>query len=442
MEEVPNLNLNQLPEEPEKDEDLKRDTFTESWRKFRSRFTDFSLENIRHSDSGELQSAKQERDKDDNDDDIIIDDDDSEDENNVVKKAIKKRKRNKRSIVNRDIDEPVAQDNRNDLTVGLELKDHTEPENRDIDIVDTNTDIEQKNNEQLIGQVDIDPEETTYSEQLQQPVNDDIFSIREVINKKRINTPYVQPNNIGSGDQNINNYYVHEEVVQRRRNGGLIALDILNYGLALRRDNKNKRLSDKKIQKLSNEVKKKFGIIKQNNSVEQPKNELKINHKPVAQNEVIVQQAINYNLNNDSLLGSNAHQHVVEERIETIKYVPEQVITESTIQKKMPVQSSPELAVERPSNFEAIERRIENLDRQSVNKIQKENNKKNSYLPNNNADYFKSDEIDVKPVVRLNPPNHTSISENKDYKNIIMPGIWGAITGIVVFVILYMLTIR
>ena len=39
-------------------------------------------------------------------------------------------------------------------------------------------------------------------------------------------------------------------------------------------------------------------------------------------------------------------------------------------------------------------------------------------------------------------PNSSMIKENKDYKNIIMPGIWGAVTGIIVFLIFYMVTIR
>ncbi len=490
MEEMPNINPNQHKEEDEQQEDQsisRRELFGDSWRRFRDRFREPGVEIAEQVQfSEEQENIKHEKDKDDDDeDDLITSESDQQTKKTKSKKSSKSTlKKNKVDDIESDIstgrkvdsadqeDSSSDDDSENSIDDEHQIEVQEIPHQKEASQEETNLldldrplELFNRQNEgsdsQGQGLDDVEQMQSIDRGDDQKQADDSLTPISQVIRNKpslkrargySSNIATTTPEDTGFSQTRNNKHNNRIESSPRHRHHRLIALDILNYGLALRRDNKNRRLSDRKMQRLSEEVKKQFRRAEQPKSSAQTTENAKINN--IYHNETVVVSEsvdpIRHTQTVDKLtIEENINRINSEQTNDQLESSKPSIFRSSEIpQSQLGATSSPEVAIERTDarveevvvNDEIEKIRAEYKKLLKTNDVSYSNQVWDYGSPTAPPNQQSPGSQQLSSGVNIPPATGAGKQPTNDYKQLVVPSLSGAIAGIVVFIILYVIS--
>lgn len=487
MEEMPNFSQDKQPEEPDEETVSRRELFSESWQRFRNRFDESVIERVQYSNYYEEEAnSKREKDKDDDDEDELftsVSGASSSSKKKVANRKLSKLRRRTtattqlddkdRSVVENIASKQADQDviTRTDVTNPEDEAVGSESDNFKIGSSVTEVRIvengQESTAESLADQLD---NENQIAQETILEDEERLTPISKILTQKkyrRANKHDGESIHSRSSDASMANsndsekHYtdkvsskptVYETTNHHYHHRRLAALDILNYGLALRRDNKNRRLSERKMKRLSDEVKKQFSknestlyskktagnitekVIYNNNTVVETNN----NNQSVASDIVeIITTENNTKQQNHEQKVVTSHQHLETRNVEKV----EGSKTESIKRKEY----RPDGVIETKNEREYVKRNNAEIERlrSEYKKLLKESqmniNPKPDISPIQPA-VENSNIVNKIPVSMLDTSGNQP--KSNDYKQMVVPSVSGIIAGIIVFLILYMATMR
>lgn len=490
MEEMPNLSQDKQPEEPDEDTISRRELFSESWQRFRNRFDESVIERVQYSNYYEEdENSKREKDKDDDDEDELFTSGTGADSTYKKKSNRKLSKLRSRAPATAQLDEQskTSSGMMDDYKTGEEVvasendnDSDNEPEVQAFSPELVNTSSENTNNRvsendiDVISESEAEIEYAVTSTEKEKKAEDEerLTPISKILTQKkyrRSKNIKVENNNMTYSDTavkfssrsdnspaintssnqtqkeatNHNHHYYHRRIA---------ALDILNYGLALRRDNKNRRLSDRKIKRLSDEVKKQF--TKNESILYSNKTTGNVSERIIYNNNTVVETNNSKSSGHTDLVEiitteNTTEPRRTEQKVETTHQKSENMtdkkIEDSTNDYSKLSEYRPEVAIETKYERKDLNRKEAEIERlrSEYKKLLKESDIARHRIP------------DIKPIetvagtretVNKIPVSMLDRSDLKpqtnDYSQMIVPSISGILAGIVVFIILYMATMR